>query len=162
MRRALALCVLACACLPAGDAQEVAGFGAITGTVRDSSGDGIPDCTVLLSNQALGIRRTMTTTDEGVFDAPVLTPASGYSLKVTRKGFADWQLANFTVPVGRTVDIRIPLDVEAPSAKVDPATAISPVEENKTGVSLQVAPQQVESLPNSGRVLDNFVLLARL
>src|ERR1017187_333953 len=84
MRRALALCILAFVCFTGADAQEVAGFGSVTGIVRDSSGEGIPETTVLLSNQALGLRRTMTTTDEGVFDAPALVPAAGYS-KTDRK-----------------------------------------------------------------------------
>ncbi|HLK68682.1 MAG TPA: carboxypeptidase regulatory-like domain-containing protein [Bryobacteraceae bacterium] len=160
MRRALALCILASACLAAANAQEVAGVGAVTGIVRDSSGEGIPDCTVLLANDALGIRRTMTTTDEGVFDAPALAPASGYSLKVSRKGFADWQIPGFSVSAGQTLTFRIPLDVEAPSAKIDPRSYISPVEDNKTGVSIQVSPHQVESLPRNGRALDTLVLLA--
>src|ERR1017187_7255031 len=160
MRRALALCILAFVCFTGADAQEVAGFGSVTGIVRDSSGEGIPETTVLLSNQALGLRRTMTTTDEGVFDAPALVPAAGYSLKVTRKGFAEWQIVSFTVAAGQTVSFRIPLDVDAPAAKIDPATALSAVEDNKTGVSAPVSPEQVDALPNSGRVLDNFVLLA--
>src|SRR5579871_4608557 len=144
MQRALALCILASVCLAGANAQEVAGYGSVTGTVFDTAGEGIPDCTVLLSNDALGLRRTMITTDEGLFDAPALTPASGYSLKITRKGFADWSIANFTVPAGKTVRFRIPLDVDEPSAKIDPATAISPVQDNKTGVSIQVSPQQVD------------------
>jgi hypothetical protein len=160
MRRALALCILAFVCFTGADAQEVAGFGSVTGIVRDSSGEGIPETTVLLSNQALGLRRTMTTTDEGVFDAPALVPAAGYSLKVTRKGFAEWQIVSFTVAAGQTVSFRIPLDVDAPAAKIDPATALSAVADNKTGVSAPVSPEQVDALPNSGRVLDNFVLLA--
>ncbi|HTS29093.1 MAG TPA: carboxypeptidase regulatory-like domain-containing protein [Bryobacteraceae bacterium] len=160
MQRALALCVLATVIFTAANAQEVAGFGAVTGTVFDTAGEGIPDCTVLLSNDALGIRRTMTTTDEGVFDAPALVPMSGYSLKVIRKGFADWQIPSFTVNAGQTVRFRIPLDVEAPSAKIDPATMISPVADNKSGVSIQVTPQQMESLPSNRRVLDTYPPLA--
>jgi outer membrane receptor protein involved in Fe transport len=160
MRRALALCVLALAGFKGVDAQEVAGFGAVTGTVRDTAGEGIPDTTVLLANEALGLRRTMTTTDEGLFDAPALVPASGYTLKVTRKGFIDWEIKSFTVPAGKTVNFRIPLDIEEPAAKIDPATAISLVEDNKTGVSIQVSPLLVENLPNNGRLLEPLVLTA--
>src|SRR5579871_471525 len=160
MQRALALCILASVCLAGANAQEVAGYGSVTGTVFDTAGEGIPDCTVLLSNDALGLRRTMTTTDEGLFDAPALTPASGYSLKVIRKGFADWQIPEFAVSAGQTLRFRIPLDVEEPSAKIDPATAISPVEDNKSGLSIQVKPIQVESLPNNGRILETYALLA--
>jgi hypothetical protein len=160
MRRVFALCTLGFVCLAGVNAQEVAGYGAVTGTVRDSSGEGIPECVVLLSNPALGITRAMSTTDEGVFDAPGLPPAAGYSLKVTRKGFADWQIANITVPVGQTVNFRIPLEVEAPATKVDTSSAQSPVEDTKTGVSAPVTLQQVDNLPNSGRTLDTLVLLA--
>jgi outer membrane receptor protein involved in Fe transport len=160
MRRALALCVLALAGFQGVKAQEVAGFGAVTGSVRDTAGEGIPDTTVLLANDALGIRRTMTTTDEGLFDAPALVPAAGYSLKVTRKGFIDWEIKSFTVPAGQTVNFKIPLDIEEPAAKIDPATALSLVEDNKTGVSIQVNPMLVQNLPNNGRLLEPLVRMA--
>ena len=51
-------------------AQSVAGLGAVTGTDRDPSGAIVQGASVVLSNEGKGIKRTMQTTDAGVFTAP--------------------------------------------------------------------------------------------
>ena len=109
MRRTLAVSLLALLCSTAIYAQAVAGSGAITGIVRDQYGDGIPEVTLVITNPSLGITRTIMTSDEGLFNAPGLVPSSTYALKVTKKGYEDWTLANFDVSVGENVNFRIPL-----------------------------------------------------
>src|SRR5215469_9687621 len=86
------LALLGFLCASASYAQSVAGYGAVNGIIRDSGGDGIPDTNVTISNESLGIAREAMTSDDGVFGVPALVPAPGYSLKVTRKGFKDWEL----------------------------------------------------------------------
>ena len=93
MRIPAALCLYVMMCSAGAYAQAVAGFGAITGKVRDIYGDGIPDTTVTVTNRELGLRLVLTTTDDGVFYAPTLAPAAGYAVKITRKGFAGWDAA---------------------------------------------------------------------
>ena len=66
MQKAVAVSLITLALSAAGFAQ-VAGLGGITGSVRDASGSAVPGAAVTLSNDALGIRRTMETTDAGVF-----------------------------------------------------------------------------------------------
>ena len=92
-------------------AQAVAGRGAVAGSVRDTSGASVPDATVLLSNESKGIRRTMQTTDAGVFTAQSIVPASGYSLTVTKQGFNKYEVKDFEVQVGQTVDFKVELQV---------------------------------------------------
>src|SRR5947209_6082156 len=99
--------------------QAAAGLGAVTGTVRDASGASVPGATVVVANDLKGIRRTVTTTDAGVFSVPALVPSTGYSLKVTKQGFSDFEVKNFDVTVGQTVDFRVGLQVGAASSKVD-------------------------------------------
>src|ERR1039457_7177888 len=55
MRRTLAVSLLALLCATAIYAQAVAGFGAITGIVRDQYGDGIPEVTLVITNPSLCI-----------------------------------------------------------------------------------------------------------
>src|ERR1039458_7046521 len=100
MRIPAALCLFVLMCSEGAYAQAVAGFGAITGKVRDIYGDGIPDTTVTITNRALGLRLVLTTTDDGVFYAPALAPAAGYAVKVTRKGFTGWDASDLKVPFG--------------------------------------------------------------
>ena len=81
MRTTFSLFLLAVVCATGGYAQSVAGYGAVTGTVRDANGEGIPDSTVLLSNESMGIRRSMMSTDDGTFDAPRSSPRRGTASK---------------------------------------------------------------------------------
>jgi hypothetical protein len=142
-------------------AQPVAGFGAITGKVRDIYGDGIPDTTVTITNRALGLRLVLTTTDDGVFYAPALAPAAGYAVKVTRKGFAGWDAASLKVPVGETVNFHITLQQIA--AGVKPQTGKAPgVEDTKSGVTDLIGRDAILDLPLSGHHLESLVAEAPL
>jgi hypothetical protein len=141
-------------------AQAVAGAGAITGIVKDMYGDGIPDCTVALSNKVIGAKRTVMTSDDGIFDAPGLVPASAYSLKVTRRGYADWELPRFDVSVGSTVNFTITLWADKAATPAEAVGSIAPVQDTKTNLSALVTNDQLYSLPTRGRLPDPLVLLA--
>src|SRR5690242_922001 len=84
-------------------AQSVAGLGAISGTVRDATGSTVPDAQVTVSNDAIGVRRTVNSTDAGVFGAPSLPPAAGYSVTVSKAGFTPFRVENIQVQVGQAV-----------------------------------------------------------
>ncbi|OLB40010.1 MAG: hypothetical protein AUH11_02885 [Acidobacteria bacterium 13_2_20CM_57_17] len=139
-------------------AQAVAGLGAVAGTVRDASGAAVPNATVVVSNDSKSVRRTMQTTDAGVFSAPALVPATGYSIRVTGQGFADWEVKDFQVQVGQVVDFAVTLQVSSVSATVEVAAAPL-VEDAKTDVSQVVNSQQILDLPINGRRVDSFALL---
>ncbi len=160
MRRTLAVSLLALLCSTAIYAQAVAGFGAITGIVRDQYGDGIPEVTLVITNPSLGITRSIMTSDEGLFNAPGLVPSSTYALKVTKKGYEDWTLANFDVSVGETVNFRIPLVKAGSPPAGEPLSALAPVQDTKISVSALVTFGQLQGLPSNARLLDNLVLLA--
>jgi len=83
-------------------AQAVAGLGGVTGTVRDASGSVVPGAMVTVTNDSKGIRRTLETTEAGLFAAPALVPAPGYSVTVSKQGFSEWAVRDFQVQVGET------------------------------------------------------------
>ena len=159
MKRTLGLYVCSFLFSAAAFAQGVAGLGAVSGTVRDASGAVVPDATVVLSNESKGIKRTMQSTDAGVFNAPALVPATGYSLVVTKQGFANWEAKNFQVQVGQTVDFRVTIDVSAAATKVEVTAEAPLVEDTKSGVTQVVSQHQIDGLPINGRRADTFVLL---
>src|SRR3989442_9090318 len=109
MKRTLVLLMLILAFCAGARAQ--AGLGAVSGTVRDATGAIIPGATVVVSNDAKGVKRTMITTEAGIFTAPALVPASGYELSVSLQGFKTWETKGFTIEVGQTVDFRVALEV---------------------------------------------------
>ena len=160
MRTGIRVFILVSACAIGAWAQAVAGAGAVSGFVLETPSDGMPQATVTLSNTALGVRRVAITTDEGAFDIPALPPGTGYTVKVERKEFANWESAGFEVAVGQTRVFRIEMKKEEASANVDVDSVTSRVENNQTGITTWVAPLQTDSLPSSQRRIDPLVLLA--
>ena len=143
----LTLLVILLLCPSSAPAQTAAGAGTVNGVVRDSYGDGLPDAEVILTNDSLGFRRRMETTLDGVFDAAALPPGSGYRLKVSRREYAGWESAEFSVPLGRAVSFEITLPEAAQGntgASVASARMLAAVE---SGISTQVDGPSLESLP---------------
>jgi len=132
----------------------------VTGIVRDQYSDGLPETKVVLSNETMGIHRTMTTTDDGVFDIPMLLPYGGYKLQVSRTGFANWQSNEFDVAVGQTVYFEIDMKPEEPATQVEASRALAPVDNGRVGVSTLITRTQLDDLPFNMRRLDAPVLLA--
>jgi Carboxypeptidase regulatory-like domain/TonB dependent receptor len=159
MRKVLALSVCALAIAVSAYAQATAGLGSVSGTVRDASGAVVPGATVVVSNEAKGIKRSMTTTEAGVFAAPALVPASGYSIQVTKQGFSNYEVKDFDIQVGQNIDFKVALAVGSASTKVDVTAEAPLVEDTKSGVTSTIGREQIEDLPINGRRVDSFVLL---
>src|SRR5690242_8572833 len=119
MRKLAAIALFSLYCSVGAFAQAVAGLGAVSGTVRDATGAAVPGATVVVTNDSKGIKRTIQTTDAGIFAAPALTPASGYAVTVTKQGFSNWEAKDFEILVGQTIDFRVTLQVGATATTVD-------------------------------------------
>lgn len=141
-------------------AQSVAGLGAISGSVRDATGAAVPNAQVIVANEARGIRRALTTTEAGVFTAPSLVPATGYTVSVTAQGFSPYEAKDVQVLVGQNVSLDINLAVAGTSTQVQVEATAPIVDSTKTDVSTVVGTTQIQDLPINGRRVDSFVLLA--
>jgi hypothetical protein len=141
-------------------AQAVIGFGSASGTVRDYTGSGIPDTTVVVSNERMGIRRSMETSDEGVFNATALPAGPGYDLKVTRVGFLDLEYPNFEILVGHSLNFKISL---AQKAAADQTTSEKPgieVEDSVFALQRTFPEFEVDSLPTRDRNVNTLAPLS--
>jgi hypothetical protein len=143
-------------------AQARPGFGAVTGTILEAAGDGLPDTTVVVSNPASGLRRVMVTTDDGVFGDATLVPGTGYRLKVSRKGFDNWESAEFEVSVGRTLEFTVTLKHSAESGRDEGSIPAPRIREVDRSIIGSVTAQQVNWLPTRERRLDPLALTAPL
>jgi outer membrane receptor protein involved in Fe transport len=141
-------------------AQSGAGQGSISGLVQDATGSTVPGATVVVTDEAKGIRRTLETTSDGQFTAPALIPDSGYKVVVTKSGFAAYEATNITISVGQNVDLHIALNIASTATTVDVSEVAGVVEDTKTDVSQLVDQRQINDLPTNGRRVDNFVLLS--
>jgi outer membrane receptor protein involved in Fe transport len=159
MKRAVALFLVTLVFTAGAFAQGVAGLGAVSGAVRDASGAVVPGASVVIANESKGITRTLQTTDAGVFSAPALVPSSGYGITVSKEGFKKWEVKDFEILVGQTVDFNVALQVGAMSTQVEVTGEAPLVETTKTGVSQVVGAEQIQDLPINGRRADTFALL---
>ncbi|MBM3768780.1 MAG: TonB-dependent receptor, partial [Acidobacteria bacterium] len=153
------LLLLATALASVSFAQAVAGFGGISGVVRDASGAVVPSAEVIVENSSKGIRRTLVSNDAGVFAAPALVPSTGYSVKVSKAGFRAFEVKEIEILVGQNVNINASLSVESATTQVDITDQAPIVEQTKTGTSQVVNSLQIRDLPINGRRVDSFVLL---
>ena len=160
MRKAAVVFLLTIVCAVAALAQGVAGLGAVSGTVRDSSGAVVPGASVVVANESKGIIRNLQTTDAGLFAAPALTPSSGYSIVVAKDGFSKWEAKDFAVAVGQTVAFSVALKIGPTTTTVEVTGEAPLVEAERSGVSHVVSSEQIMNLPINGRRADTFASMA--
>jgi Carboxypeptidase regulatory-like domain/TonB dependent receptor len=158
MKRTLGLLLLIVMCSAGAHAQAVAGSGAVSGTVRDSTGAIVPGAMVVVANDAKGIKRSTLTTEAGIFAVPALVPSSGYSLTVTLQGFKSWETKIFEIQVGQTVDFKVVLEVAGATTEVSVSAEAPLLDTTKGGVAEVVTQEQIDNLPINGRRVDSFVL----
>jgi hypothetical protein len=144
----------------AASAQSTAGVGAISGLVRDASGSVVPNAKVVVSNPSLGLTRTLSTNDAGIFTAGALPPARGYQITVTSQGFNQWELRDADLAVGQNLNLAIALAVATATTTVDVTAEAPIIESTRTDVSSVITQKQIEELPINGRRVDSFALLA--
>ena len=132
-------------------AQVVIGYGAISGSIRDYTRAGIPDTTVLLTNDKTGFKRTLNTTDDGIFYGVAIPPETGYNLKITRKGFLDITYKDFEIAEGHTLDFRIVMKQDAAAQSPDAQTASIDMRDVTFGLETSFTADDVASLPSRDR-----------
>ncbi len=140
--------------------QATAGFGAVSGVVRDATGSVVAGAQVEVVNESRGIRRSLVTNESGLFNAPALVPAEGYAVTVTRDGFSPYKLESIVIQVGQTVSLNIDLAVAGTATSVSVTDVAPIIEQGKTGNSMIVDSSKIMNLPINGRRVDSFVLMA--
>ena len=107
---------------PFGVKAQLAGTGAITGTVSDASGAIIPNATVTATSVATNVKTVRTTTGAGDYTITPLTPGV-YTLAVSARGFQTFLQKNVTVNALATVTVNAKLAVGAAEQTVTVSTA---------------------------------------
>jgi hypothetical protein len=132
---------------------------AVNGTVLDASGAVVPQADVTVANPSLGIERKLQSNGSGIFTAPDLTPAPGYTVTVSKPGFAVYKVNPFQLEVGQVLEFNVNLSVSAAGTQVNVTSEAPLVEATKTDVSGVVDSNEIDNLPINGRRVDSFVLL---
>ncbi len=92
--------------------------GRIRGTVIDASGAAMVGATVKIVNVATNLERTLTSTDDGSFDAQDLPPGI-YNVTVTKTGFRTLKQTNIKLEAAATFVVTATLQVGDVSATVE-------------------------------------------
>ena len=109
------LVLLAGVCAPS-HAQQI--LGAITGTVKDSSGGAVPDASVEARNVATNLAVTARTQPNGSYSVSNL-PAGTYKLSFTKDGFDTETHSGVEVNGDRTTTVDSALKIGSVATKVD-------------------------------------------
>ena len=162
--------------VPSGLLQAQApGTGAITGKISDPSGAVVPNAHVTLVGEVTNLSRSVTTTSEGFFRAPLLPPGT-YSLTVEVADFERQILRSIRVVVAETTVVDVTLKIGSTATEIEvtgspevaqtEATALGRVTDEKTIVALPLAnrnfsqilalsPGVVVEVPNAGNLGKN-------
>jgi hypothetical protein len=110
---------------PLGANAQMAGTGAISGSVTDSTGAVIADATVTATADDTNVATIRTTTNAGDYSITTLTPGV-YTVTVVVKGFETYVQKNVTVDALQNVTVNMKLTVGTTSATVT-VTAAPPL-----------------------------------
>lgn len=131
--------------------------GTIEGTVIDPNKAAVPGATVEITHVETNTTRTLTTDDEGRFNAPQLQ-AGKYSVTVTARGFAKTSDPNVILTVGKTASLNFELTVSEVAGTVV-VTSTQTVDVAKTEVSTTLNETAVSTTPILGRKFEDLLTL---
>jgi hypothetical protein len=149
----------AIACLSASAVAAQTSTARLTGTVTDPSGAAVANATVVITNEATGQVRTVTTNSSGLFIAVSLQPAP-YDVRVSADGFSSVEQKNVTIAVGQelTRDLVLPLAGAELSVQVNAGSVVD-LDTSSARIGENVPTREIQELPINGRQISQLYLL---
>src|SRR5712672_4457862 len=144
----LALTLIVCATQI--DLQAQVTGGTISGTVVDTTGRLIPNCSIVITNTATGITRNLTTNSDGFYTAPNLQ-AGSYELSFTAPGFRTELKKGVTLTVGASLVADLTMQIGTAIETVQVQTDVPDVQLASSDISAVVNATTVRELPLNGR-----------
>jgi uncharacterized membrane protein len=150
MARLLLIALLAAVLL---SAQQITGT--VTGIATDPSGALLSGVQVQLKNLQTNVTRDATTDAGGVYSIPFL-PAGSYSLSASAAGFRTYQVESFTLQVGQTARLDLPLRLGDVTQTISVSGEAAVLQTESASVGAVIDGSKIVDLPLNGR---NFVHL---
>jgi len=144
---AAALLLAVLVSLPVG--AQVAG-GALSGTITDPSGAGIPQAQITIKNVATGVERNISTNENGFYTAPNLLPGQ-YQLTISAKGFNTEVKSGITINVGALQVFDLALQIGTVTHTVEVTAEAPAIQLASSDISATVNATTVRELPLNGR-----------
>jgi hypothetical protein len=130
----------------------------LNGTVVDESGAAVKGATLTLRQSDTNRSYTTNSNDSGYYTLVNLPPGR-YQLTTALNGFATTVRKSIALSVGQTATVDFALKVATHGETVVVATETSVIEPTRTEISHVINTQEISSLPISGRLFTDFVLL---
>src|SRR5262245_26100865 len=145
-------------CLIPAMSQVSVSVAQLNGTVQDANGAVVGNASITLREVDKNRVYTATCNDAGYYVVPNLPPGN-YELTAVFTGFAKYTQTGIVLTVGQTATVNVTLAAAGVEQSVV-VSSDSPLEPSRTEVSQVIAPNQIASLPVSGRLFTDFALLA--
>ncbi len=131
----------------------------LAGTVEDSAGGVIPGTTVALTSEGNGFVRTVTTTSDGFFTFPDLTPAT-FTLSIEAKGFKMYRQTGISINTGEARSVgQIKLQLGQVNETVTVKAEVASVEMTTGERSGTLTGNQLDEIALRGRDIFDAVSL---
>ena len=142
--------ILACLLLVSGVLLFGQASASINGRVVDQQGAVIPNASVMVTNQAVGISRSTVTNSEGLYSVPALVPGN-YNIKAEAQGFtpAERNAIELLTGASLAVDLQMSLGEVRQVVSVEAQAAL--VESTQSTQGGSIRPTEVAELPMLNR-----------
>lgn len=137
-------------------AYAQANFGSINGTVTDPTGAAVPGATVVVTNNATGVAKTLTTNPDGFYSAQGLS-AGAYTVKISAANFQTIVFSNVQLTPGQILAQNAKLTISSVSSQVTVSANTLQVNTQTAASGGTISSQQISNLMLNGR---NFQTLA--
>ena len=132
--------------------------GSIRGTIVDSTGSAVVGVEVVVTSEATGVGKSITTSEAGFYSVDALTPGL-YSVRATRDGFTQVTVQHVQVDPGQTRETSLTLKVGSAGESISVTADALAVETQDSGSGGTITSKQVENLMLNGR---NFQSMGQL
>jgi len=122
----------------------------VLGIVTDTTGLAVPGATVILTNEATGVRSTMSTTSAGDYEFLYLDSGT-YTLTVQKEGFETAVFTGNKVQVLEKRRVDVQLKVGQLTTKVEVTGAAAKVDTDTAAVGTIISNREMTDLPLNGR-----------
>lgn len=135
--------------------------GGVAGVVQDPTGAVVAGATVEVENTKTGIKRTVTTSEDGTYNVPSLDPGI-YNVTVTAAGFSNATAANIQVSVSfiTSANINVQPGTDNIVVDVNAGDAITQINTTDQQLSTLIDNKKILQLPLLSRDPNALILLA--
>jgi len=143
-----------CASMTMGQAAT----GTFLGTVKDPSGQSVPQAKITIRNVDTGATRVVTSGEDGSFRVPQM-PIGNYEIRTEHDGFSTHVLSGVSLTVGQEAVINVVMQLGSLNQTVSVTGEAPQVNTTSGSLGALVNEQQISDLPLNGRNYVDLMLL---